>query len=151
VVLDFGGVYDSYCVDLTRTVSVGAADSRARDVYTAVLTAHDLAIRAVRPGEAHFAVFAAAPLELTRRCFVEASGYNRGHALGIDVHEDPRIGQRRPDADSSDEMLAPDMVFTIEPGVYLPEWGGVRIEDDVMVTADGVTVLTEAATDLIEI
>jgi len=151
VVLDFGGVYDSYCVDLTRTVSVGTADSRAREVYGAVLTAHDLAIRAVRPGESRFAVDGAARDELTRRGFGEAFGHGTGHGLGIDVHEDPRIGQRRPDAESSDEMLSPDMVFTIEPGVYLPEWGGVRIEDDVLVTQDGVRVLTEAATELIEI
>ncbi len=151
VVLDFGGVYDSYCVDLTRTVSVGAADSRTRDVYSAVLAAHDRAIQAVRPGASRFAVDAAARDELTRRGFGDAFGHGTGHGLGIEVHEEPRVGQRRPDVDTSEEALAPDMVFTIEPGVYLPDWGGVRIEDDVLVTGDGVKVLTNAGTELVEL
>jgi len=151
VVLDFGGVYDSYCVDLTRTVSVGPAGRRAREVYDAVLAAHDLAIDAVRPGQSRFSIDEAARDELTRRGFGEAFGHGTGHGLGIEVHEDPRVGRRRPDVDSGDEALVAGMVFTIEPGVYLPGWGGVRIEDDVAVTDRGVEVLTNAATGLIEL
>ena len=152
VVLDFGGVYDSYCVDLTRTVSVGPADERAKSVYGAVLTAHDLAIRAVRPGESRFAVDAAARDELTRRGFGDFFGHGTGHGLGIEVHEEPRIGRRRPTEEGDAAGLEPGMVFTIEPGVYVPDWGGVRIEDDVVVTDDGVEVLTDGApTGLIEI
>ena len=151
VVLDFGGVYDSYCVDLTRTVSVGLAGQRAREVYAAVLAAHDLAINAVSPGQSRFSIDAVARDELTSRGFGEAFGHGTGHGLGIEVHEDPRVGRRRPDIDSGDEALAAGMVFTIEPGVYLPGWGGVRIEDDVAVTEGGVEVLTTAATALIEL
>jgi Xaa-Pro aminopeptidase len=151
VVLDFGGVYDSYCVDLTRTVSVGVADQRAREVYGAVRAAHDLAIESVSPGRSRFAIDAAARDELTRRGLGEAFGHGTGHGLGIEVHEDPRIGRRRPDADEQEEAVAPGMVFTIEPGAYLPGWGGVRIEDDVVVTGTGVDVLTKATTDLVEI
>jgi Xaa-Pro aminopeptidase len=151
VVLDFGGVYDSYCVDLTRTVSVGPAGDRAREVYAAVLAAHDLAIEAVHPGQSRFSIDAAARDELTRRGFGEAFGHGTGHGLGIEVHEDPRVGRRRPDVDSGDEALVAGMVFTIEPGVYLPGWGGVRIEDDVAVTDGGVEVLTNATTGLIEL
>jgi Xaa-Pro aminopeptidase len=154
VVLDFGGVYDSYCVDLTRTVSVGAATSRARQVYGAVLEAHDRAIAAVRPGASRFAIDAAARTALDRRGFGDAFGHGTGHGLGIEVHEEPRITRLRPNVDEADaprDAVQPGMVFTIEPGAYLPGWGGVRIEDDVLVTDEGVEVLTDVATDLLEL
>jgi Xaa-Pro aminopeptidase len=153
VVLDFGGVYDSYCVDLTRTVSVGPAGGRSREVYGAVLEAHDRAIAAVAPDRSRFEIDAAARETLARRGLGEAFGHGTGHGLGIEVHEDPRISRRRPELDDNvtDEFLAAAMVFTIEPGVYLPGWGGVRIEDDVVVTMDGVEVLTKVTTELMEI
>jgi Xaa-Pro aminopeptidase len=150
VVLDFGGVYDSYCVDLTRTVSVGRADDRAREVYGAVLEAHDRAIRTVQPGASRFAVDAAARDWLTGCGLGEAFGHGTGHGLGLDIHEGPRITRRTSDA-AGDEQLTPGMVFTIEPGAYLPGWGGVRIEDDVLVTEHGVEVLTSVTTDLLEL
>jgi Xaa-Pro aminopeptidase len=150
-VLDFGGVYDSYCVDLTRTVSVGRADTRARDVYAAVLEAHDRAIAAVEPGRSRFDVDAAARDTLAAHGLGEAFGHGTGHGLGIEVHEDPRISRRRPDVDTGDVAVESRMVFTIEPGAYLPGWGGVRIEDDVLVTDAGVEVLTNVTTDLIEV
>jgi Xaa-Pro aminopeptidase len=161
VVLDFGGVYDSYCVDLTRTVSVGPAGSRAREVYGAVLEAHDRAIASVRPGQSRFAIDAAARDTLGRFGLAEAFGHGTGHGLGIEVHEDPRITRKRPGDDdvegdvgagngAASAAIAPGMVFTIEPGAYLPGWGGVRIEDDVLVTEGGVEVLTDVTTDLIE-
>jgi len=153
VVLDFGGVYASYCVDLTRTVSVGPANERTREVYYAVRDAHDRAIDAVAPGRSRFAIDAAARDTLGERGLGEAFGHGTGHGLGIEVHEDPRISRRRPDLDVNiaDEMVAAGMVFTIEPGAYLAGWGGVRIEDDVLVTNEGVEVLTDVTTDLIEI
>jgi Xaa-Pro aminopeptidase len=152
VVLDFGGVYDSYCVDLTRTVSVGRAGQRAREVYQAVLEAHDRAIDAVGPGRSRFDIDAAARETLGRHGLGDAFGHGTGHGLGIEVHEDPRITRRRPDAAAAlDETVAAGMVFTIEPGVYLPGWGGVRIEDDVLVTERGVDVLTDVPTRLIEV
>ena len=151
VVLDFGGVYTSYCVDLTRTVSIGKATPRARAVYGAVLDAHDRAIASVRPGASRFDIDAAARETLGRYGLAEAFGHGTGHGLGIEVHEDPRITRRRPDVDTRDEAVAAGMVFTIEPGAYLPDWGGVRIEDDVLVTANGVEVLTNVTTALIEI
>ena len=151
VVLDFGGVYDSYCVDLTRTVSIGPASRRARDVYAAVLDAQTKAIAAVGPGASRYAIDAAARESLTRAGMGEAFGHGTGHGLGIEVHEDPRIVRRRADADTSDEAIAPGMVFTIEPGAYFPGWGGVRIEDDVVVTEDGAELLTHVTTDLLEL
>ena len=80
----------------------------------------------------------------------DAFGHGTGHGLGIEVHEDPRISKRRP-GEADDAGVAPGMVFTIEPGAYFPDWGGVRIEDDVLVTETGVEVLTHVTTDLLEI
>jgi Xaa-Pro aminopeptidase len=156
VVLDFGGVYDSYCVDLTRTVSVGRASARAREVHAAVLEAHDRAIAAVRPGQSRFAIDAAARDALSARGLGEAFGHGTGHGLGIEVHEDPRItrppsGRAHHAAAGGDDSVSPGMVFTIEPGAYLAGWGGVRIEDDVLVTEKGVDVLTDVTTELLEL
>ena len=151
VVLDFGGVYDSYCVDLTRTVSIGVASSRAREVYAAVRAAHDRAIASVGPGQSRFAIDAAARDELASRGLGEVFGHGTGHGLGIEVHERPRIARRRAEIDTEDESVVAGMIFTIEPGAYLPGWGGVRIEDDVVVTQTGVDVLTTATTELLEI
>jgi Xaa-Pro aminopeptidase len=150
VVLDFGGVYESYCVDLTRTVVLGPADSRVRTVYQAVRNARDAAIRSVAPGRSRFDIDRAARESLERDGLADAFRHGTGHGLGIEVHEDPRIVRRRPDVDTRDEPLAPGMVFTIEPGVYFPGWGGVRIEDDVLVTENGVDVLTDADAELLE-
>ena len=167
VVLDFGGVYRSYCVDLTRTVAVRRASGKAREVHAAVLEAHDRAIRAVAPGRSRFDIDAAARDSLAARGLGEAFGHGTGHGLGIEIHEDPRITRRTGDAvapvknvkdvkDANDvgdvdEAVAAGMVFTIEPGAYLPGWGGVRIEDDVLVTEHGVEVLTNVTTDLLEL
>jgi Xaa-Pro aminopeptidase len=153
VVLDFGGVYDSYCVDLTRTVSIGRAGDRAHEVYAAVRSAHDRAIAAVGPHRSRFAIDAAARDTLTHAGFGEAFGHGTGHGLGIEVHEDPRISPRRPEVDDAviDEFVVPGMVFTVEPGAYLAGWGGIRIEDDVLVTESGVELLTSVTTELLEI
>jgi Xaa-Pro aminopeptidase len=151
VVLDFGGVYDSYCVDLTRTLVVGRASERVREVYGAVLEAHDRAIERVGPGRSRFEIDGAARDVLGERGLAEAFGHGTGHGLGIEVHEDPRITRRRTgDVEGEADLIKAGMVFTIEPGAYLPGWGGVRIEDDVLVTENGVEVLTNATTELIE-
>ena len=156
VVLDFGGVYRSYCSDLTRTVFLGTASDRVREVYAAVLEAHDHAIRTAGPGRSRFAIDAAARDVLTSRGLGAAFGHGTGHGLGIDIHEDPKVTRRSGDepagADAEqDDAVETGMVFTIEPGAYLPGWGGVRIEDDVLVTEHGVDVLTNVTTDLLEL
>jgi len=153
VVLDFGGVYRSYCVDLTRTVMVGRASSKAREVHAAVLEAHDRAIQAVAPGRSRFEIDAAARDSLAARGLGEAFGHGTGHGLGLEIHEDPRITRRTGETAGApeDERVTAGMVFTIEPGAYLPGWGGVRIEDDVLVTEHGVELLTTVTTDLLEL
>ncbi len=151
VVLDFGGVYDSYCVDLTRTVSIGRPSPRASEVHEAVRIAHDRAISTVAPGQSRFAVDQAARDWLEAAGMGAAFGHGTGHGLGLEVHEDPRITRRGLHVDTSREAVEVGMVFTIEPGAYFPGWGGVRIEDDVLVTASGVELLTNAPTGLITI
>ncbi|MBS1819384.1 MAG: aminopeptidase P family protein [Acidobacteria bacterium] len=151
VVLDFGGVYDSYCVDLTRTVVVGPVSARTREVYEAVRRAHDAAVEATRPGASRFDIDAAARDVLAAAGMGAAFGHGTGHGLGLEVHEEPRISRRTAQVDASREAVAPGMVFTIEPGAYFPGWGGVRIEDDVLVTEFGVDVLTQVTTELIAV
>jgi len=152
VVLDFGGVYRSYCSDLTRTVVVGTASEQARKVHAAVLEAHDCAIQAVAPGRSRFEIDGAARGVLTARGLGDVFGHGTGHGLGIDIHEDPKITRSVGEpAGADEELVDAGMVFTIEPGAYLPGWGGVRIEDDVLVTQHGVEVLTRVTTDLLEL
>jgi Xaa-Pro aminopeptidase/Xaa-Pro dipeptidase len=127
---------------LTRTVSIGPPGAEARRVYGAVLDAQLAAIAAVRPGIEASAVDTAARAVLEAHGLGDAFGHGTGHGLGLDVHEDPRITRPRPQATAV--SLVPGMVFTIEPGAYLPGWGGVRIEDDVLVTETGCDVLTAA-------
>jgi Xaa-Pro aminopeptidase len=152
VVLDFGGVYGGYCVDLTRTVALGEPDAEMGRVYQAVLDAQRAAIAAVKPGVRAGDIDAAARATLAQHGLADAFGHSTGHGLGVEIHETPRIGPRREAAGDApaphDEAIEPGMVFTIEPGAYLPGWGGVRIEDDVLVTSDGVEVLTNVPTSL---
>ena len=145
VVLDFGGVLDGYCCDLTRTVSIGPPSREMRRVYEAVRDAQAAAIAAVKPGIDASVVDTAARDVVRDRGLAEAFGHGTGHGLGLDVHEEPRVG--KPRADLAPVILAPNMVFTIEPGAYLPGSGGVRIEDDVLVTERGCELLTHVGRD----
>ena len=149
VVLDFGGVLDGYCCDLTRTVSVGVPSEEARRVYDAVRDAQQAAIAAVQPGVHASAVDAAARVLLQSRGLGEPFGHGTGHGLGLEIHEEPRVARQRPDLPVV--PLEPGMIFTIEPGAYIPGWGGVRIEDDVLVTESGCDVLTSVSRELLSL
>jgi Xaa-Pro aminopeptidase len=140
VVLDFGGVYDGYCVDLTRTVQLGDVGALFRRLFAAVAEAQQAAIASVRPGVRGSQVDSAARAVLDRYGLEDAFGHGTGHGLGLEVHEEPRVG--RPTAGLPDVELEPGMIFTIEPGVYVEGIGGVRIEDDVLVTPEGCEILT---------
>lgn len=146
VVLDFGGVLDGYCVDLTRMAAVGRIDSEARSLVAAVQEAQRAAIDAVRAGVTTASVDRAARSSLERRGLGAAFSHGTGHGLGLDVHEAPRISR----AESGHvTTLGAGMVFTIEPGAYVEGVGGVRVEDDVLVTTDGCEVLTECSRELL--
>lgn len=147
VVLDFGGVMDGYCSDITRTVAIGPPGTEARRVYGAVLKAQQAAIEAVRPGQTAEAVDVAARNVLTEEGLGAAFGHGTGHGLGLDVHEAPRVGKPLPEV--APVPLAAGMVLTVEPGAYLPGWGGVRIEDDILVTPGGHEVLTAVTRELV--
>jgi Xaa-Pro aminopeptidase len=146
VVLDFGGVYDGYCVDLTRTVQLAPRSSSFRRLFAAVLEAHDAAIRAVRPGTLASEVDAAARQVLGDHGLAESFGHGTGHGLGLEIHEEPRISRAL--SGQPDARLAPGMVFTIEPGAYVPGIGGVRIEDDVLVVDGGCELLTHVPIEM---
>jgi Xaa-Pro aminopeptidase len=151
LVLDFGGVYDGYSVDLTRAGVIGRPGKALADLHEAVASAQAAAVAAVRPGVPACDVDAAARETLAARGYgPEAFGHGTGHGLGLEVHEEPRIAPRR-SGGTTDAPLEIGMVFTIEPGAYVPGVGGVRLEDDVLVTADGCEVLTEAPRALYEI
>jgi Xaa-Pro aminopeptidase len=150
VVMDVGGVYHGYCVDITRMAAVAEPPRAARDLFDAVLAAQAAGLEAVRPGTATADVDAAARAVLTERGYGDAFVHSTGHGLGLEVHEAPRLARRHPQAERAvprghfrdPEVLAPGMVVTVEPGAYLPGFGGVRVEDDVLVTKDGREVLT---------
>jgi Xaa-Pro aminopeptidase len=147
LVLDFGGVLDGYCSDLTRTVAVGPPSPEARRIHAAVYAAQQAAVAAVRPGVDTTSIDTAARDVLRQHGLGDAFGHGTGHGLGLDIHEEPRITRQRADVPSL--PLQPGMVFTIEPGAYLPGFGGVRIEDDVLVTETGCDVLTAVPRDLL--
>jgi Xaa-Pro aminopeptidase len=136
VVIDMGAIVDGYCSDCTRTFATGEVGDEARDVYELVLSAQLGALETVRAGAAAVDVDAAAREPIGAAGHAERFGHGVGHGVGIEVHEDPRLGPR-----SEDELTAGDVV-TIEPGVYVPERFGVRIEDLVVVEPDGLRNLS---------
>jgi Xaa-Pro aminopeptidase len=141
VVIDFGGVLDGYCTDLTRTVIAGPDEPRGRRLIEQVIEAQAAAFAAVRPGVEPEAVDTAARESLGRAGLAEAFTHGTGHGLGLEIHEAPRVSKRR--AGQVEPPLAAGMVLTLEPGAYFAGWGGVRIEDDVLVTEDGAEWLTD--------
>jgi Xaa-Pro aminopeptidase len=144
VLLDFGGVYDGYCVDLTRTVHIGPMPEGFRRLFDAVREAQAAAIGAVKAGVQGLDVDRAARQVMSGHGLGEAFGHGTGHGLGLEVHEEPRISPLAP----ADEPLQAGMVVTIEPGAYVPGTGGVRIEDDVLVTVGGCELLTDVPIEL---
>jgi len=128
---------------------VGVPSEEARRIYDAVRDAQQAAIAVVQPGVHASAIDAAARDLLQSRGLGEAFGHGTGHGLGLDVHEEPRVTRHRPDLPVV--SLEPGMIFTIEPGAYIPGWGGVRIEDDILVTDSGCDVLTGVSRELLSL
>jgi Xaa-Pro aminopeptidase len=136
VLVDAGAMVDGYCSDCTRTFAVGEVSDSLRELYDVVLQAQQAGVDAVRPGAGGREVDAAARAVIADAGYGESFGHGLGHGLGLLVHEAPVL---RPE---SEDVLAPGNVVTVEPGIYLSGVAGVRIEDLVVVTEDGVEVLT---------
>ncbi|MCY3019909.1 MAG: Xaa-Pro peptidase family protein [Planctomycetota bacterium] len=136
ILVDWGSKFAGYHSDLTRTFFLGTISPRLRKIHQTVLEAQRQAIARVEPGVALAEVDAAAREVISKAGYGKAFGHSTGHGLGLDIHEAPSLSAR------SKGVLRPGMVVTVEPGVYLPGLGGVRIEDDVLVTPNGHRVLS---------
>ena len=145
VVIDFGCLLNDYCSDTTRTIVIGEASDKLKSVYAILKRAQQLAIDKVKPGVKAREVDFAARKYITDKGYGEYFIHRTGHGIGLEVHEMPYI------TETSEVVLKPGMVFSIEPGIYLEGEFGIRIEDLVMVTEDGVEVLNQFSKELIEI
>jgi Xaa-Pro aminopeptidase len=145
VTIDYGAVKDGYHSDETVTVSLGRSCDRSRVMHAIVKEAHDRAIAAVKPGILCRELDEVARSYIREQGYGEYFGHGLGHGVGLEIHEKPVVSPR------SDTVIEAGMVFTIEPGIYIPGFGGVRIEDTVVVTAGGCVVLTKAPKELIEL
>lgn len=138
VVIDMGARLNGYASDVTRTFAIGSAGEKERKIYETVLEAQLAAIEGIKPGLSGQAADKLSRDVISAEGYGDNFGHGLGHGIGIDVHESPRLSP------VSENNLEPGMVFTVEPGIYLPGWGGVRIEDIVVMEENGVRSLTGA-------
>lgn len=143
--LDFGCVYNGYCSDMTRTVFVGQAKEEHRKIYAIVLQAQEEALRLMKPGALTKDIDKAARDIIKDAGYGEYFGHGLGHGVGLAVHEEPRLSV------VSEKVLVPNMIVTDEPGIYIPGFGGVRIEDLVLITPDGNKTLSKSPKHLISL
>lgn len=142
VVFDFGCTVNGYCSDMTRTVLIGEPEEKHMLIYDLVLKAQMESLSAVAPGKTGSEIDAIAREIITNAGYGEYFGHGLGHSVGLEIHENPRLSKK------DQTILRPGMVVTVEPGVYLPDFGGVRIEDLVVVTEEGHEVLTSTFKEL---
>lgn len=143
VTLDYGCYYNGYVSDMTRTVSVGQPSEKLAEIYDIVLTAQLKVIEAARPGISGVELDAVARDYITEKGYGEAFGHSTGHGIGLEIHEGPNVSRL------ADKKFVPGNVITDEPGIYLPGIGGVRIEDDLLITESGCEILTKSPKELI--
>ncbi len=143
--LDFGASVKGYSADITRTIFLGEPSNKQREVYNTVLGAQMAAIEAIRPGKKGSEIDAVARGYIKDHGYGEFFGHGLGHSLGAEVHDGPAL------APSSKLVLEPGMVLTVEPGIYIEGWGGVRIEDDIVVTDSGCDILTKSTKEIVVI
>ncbi|MFW6268912.1 MAG: M24 family metallopeptidase [Bacillota bacterium] len=144
VTLDFGCFYNGYCSDMTRTIVVGEASDKQKEIYNLVLRAHYKVIDEIKPGMSYKEADNLARTIISEAGYGDNFGHGLGHGIGIEVHEGPRLSYT-----AQDGKLEPGMIVTDEPGIYLSEWGGVRIEDDLLITENGCKPLNNSPKKLI--
>ncbi|RLC77382.1 MAG: Xaa-Pro dipeptidase [Chloroflexi bacterium] len=138
IVMDLGCVVNGYCSDLTRTIVLGSPDERFREIYEIVLRAQEEAERRIKAGISGREADAIARQVIDEAGYGDKFGHNLGHGVGLAVHEKPAVGRL------SEDTLEAGCIITVEPGIYIPGWGGIRIEDMVLVKEEGTEVLTQA-------
>ena len=143
VTIDFGAIFEGYATDMTRTVALGSIDKRGREIYGIVYKAQEQSAAAVKAGMQCSEVDAVARDIISEAGYGNYFGHGLGHGVGLETHEQPVLNSR------SETILEQGMVATVEPGIYLPDWGGVRIEDMVCVTDNGPELLTKSPRELI--
>jgi Xaa-Pro aminopeptidase len=143
VKLDFGAYYKGYCSDITRTVMLGKPTDKHKEIYDKVLEAQLACLSGLKPGITGREGDALARDVIVRYGYGDNFGHGTGHGLGMEIHEAPRLSK------TEETLLEPGMVVTVEPGIYLPGFGGVRIEDDVVLTENGIRILTQSTKQFI--
>ncbi|MDF1591899.1 MAG: aminopeptidase P family protein [Desulfobacterales bacterium] len=141
ILFDWGIRLEGYCSDISRTLVMGEPDTTFQKVFQTVREAQEMAIEAIKPGIGTKAVDEIARRHIEKMGFKDCFGHGLGHGVGLAIHEQPRLSPL------GDKKLAAGMVCTVEPGIYLPGWGGVRLENMIVVTADGVDVLNRTTVD----
>jgi Xaa-Pro aminopeptidase len=143
VTLDFGAYYKGYVSDITRTVAVGEPEDKLKEIYNIVLEAQERGMEGIKPGMSGKEADALTRDYISEKGYGEYFGHSTGHGIGLEVHEGPGLSFK------SDVILEPGMVVTVEPGIYIPGLGGVRIEDDTLITKDHNETLTHSTKELI--
>ncbi len=145
VTMDFGCVYNGYCSDMTRTVCVGKANSKQREIYDIVLKAQTTVIEGLKPGKKGKEYDKIARDIIAEAGYGQYFGHGLGHSVGLEIHEDPRFSV------SEERIIEPGTIITVEPGIYIPDFGGVRIEDMLVITEDGYEDFAHSRKDFIEL
>ena len=143
VLMDYGCVYNGYCSDMTRTVAVGYADDKTKNIYDTVLKAQLAAIDAIRAGEYNKNIDKVARDIITEAGYGDNFNHSLGHGVGLEIHEQPNLSPR------SEDILKVGNIVTVEPGIYVEDFCGIRIEDVVMVTPEGCENFTHSSKDFI--
>jgi len=143
IVIDLGAIYRGYCSDMTRTVILGRPSQKHKQIYHLVLKAQERALKFMRPGMKCAKVDELARSVIREAGFGREFGHGLGHGVGLEIHEAPSLSRK------SKDTLEPGMVVTVEPGVYISGWGGVRIEDTILITKEGIQTLTKTPKEMI--